>query len=117
MALKLQRPGEILIHQGEEATVRFAIEEFSSKTRVVVTGATDVDLKAFTTLTAATASITIVGSIFADGAGDQLEFTFAIADTSSLAPQTYVYNITFTLSGGDTAKTPKDNLTVLRTMA
>lgn len=117
MALKLQRPGEILIHQGEEATVRFAIEEFSSSTRVVVTGATDIVLKGFATLSASTASITVTGAVFADGSGDQLEFTFTVGDTSGLLPQTYVYNITFTLSGGDTAKTPKDNFTVLRSMA
>lgn len=117
MALKLQRPGEILIHQGEKATVRFKIEEFTSNTRIVVTAATDITLKAFSTLNATSASITITGSVFTDSPSDQLEFTFAISDTASLAPQTYVYNITFTLSGGDTVKTPKDNLTVLRTMA
>lgn len=117
MALKLQRPGEILIHQGEKATVRFAIEEFSSKTRIDVTGATDITLKAFATLNASTASVTITGSVFVDAPSDQLEFTFAAADTVNLAPQTYVYNITFTLAGGDIAKTPKDHLTVLRTMA
>jgi len=117
MALKLQRPGEILIHQGEEATVRFKIEEFTTTTRIDVTAATDITLKAFATLNAATASITITGAVFTDSPSDQLEFTFAASDTVNLSPQTYVYNITFTLAGGDTAKTPKDQLTVLRTMA
>ncbi len=113
----LQRQKEIILHQGTDKTLRFKIFEQDGTTRVGLTGATNISLKVFEFLDSAIASISKSGSVFTDAPSDQLEFTFAVSDSSALVPKTYVYAVSFTTSAGDTGKTGKDNFTILRSLA
>jgi len=103
---------------GDEITVRFKIvDNTEAETQIDISGATDVEMRIFEFIDDSAETKLLTGTVNTgvDALG-QLEFTFAMADTSGLAPKTWIYHVMMTLSG-DTIITHKSTLTIKNKIA